>query len=98
MSSEDYSVKLSSDLNISDGGNFHVDTTQALDKLLVHHCVQYNLPNLLDLYLEHHKLARENDSLYLLQEAAVSFLTSSESYRSLILYFALVLSNFCRFI
>lgn len=46
---------------------------QALHKIFVHHCAQYNLPNLLDLYLDHHRLALENDSLYALQETAVSF-------------------------
>ncbi|KAG4391449.1 hypothetical protein AAZX31_05G173100 [Glycine max] len=44
---------------------------QALHKIFVHHCAQYNLPNLLDLYLDHHRLALENDSLYALQETAV---------------------------
>lgn len=54
------------------------ETVKALHKTFVHHCVQYNLPNLLDLYLDHHKLVLDNDSLCLLQEAAVSFLISCE--------------------
>ncbi|KDP35278.1 hypothetical protein JCGZ_09437 [Jatropha curcas] len=69
MSSEDHSVKSLSDLSASSGGNFDFDTTQALHKLVVHHCVQYNLPNFLELYLDHHKLVLDSDSLYFLQEA-----------------------------
>ncbi|KAK7358900.1 hypothetical protein VNO77_00841 [Canavalia gladiata] len=46
-------------------------TVQALHKIFVHHCAQYNLPNLLDLYLDHHSLVLNNDSLYALQETAV---------------------------
>ncbi|KAF5960350.1 hypothetical protein HYC85_001559 [Camellia sinensis] len=41
----------------------HLSTIGALHKLIVHHSVQYNLPNLLDLYLDHHKLALDKDSL-----------------------------------
>ncbi|KAG5245302.1 Glycoside hydrolase, family 19, catalytic [Salix suchowensis] len=70
MTMEDYSVETSSDLNITDDGRFHVAPMEALHKLLVHYCVQYNLPNLLDLYLDHHKLALDNDLLGSLQEAA----------------------------
>nr|KYP67561.1 Spatacsin [Cajanus cajan] len=44
---------------------------QAFHKIFVHHCAQYNLPNLLDLYLDHHSLALDNDSFYALQETAV---------------------------
>ncbi|KAJ7945315.1 Spatacsin [Quillaja saponaria] len=43
---------------------------QALHKLIVYHCAIYNLPNLLDLYLDHHNLVLDNDSLGTLQEAA----------------------------
>ncbi|XP_027367445.1 uncharacterized protein LOC113873502 isoform X2 [Abrus precatorius] len=46
-------------------------TVQALHKIFVHHCAQYNLPNLLDLYLDHHSLVLDNDSHYALQETAV---------------------------
>eukprot|EP00257_Ricinus_communis_P021930 XP_015581513.1 uncharacterized protein LOC8264038 isoform X1 [Ricinus communis] len=67
---EDYSVESSSDLNVSDGAQYQFDTTQALHKLFLHHCVQYRLPNLLELYLDHHNPVLDNDSLYLLQEAA----------------------------
>lgn len=48
-------------------------TVQALHKVIVHHCTQYNLPNLLDLYLDRHGLVLDNDSLRALREAAVSF-------------------------
>ncbi|XP_061972823.1 uncharacterized protein LOC133695068 isoform X1 [Populus nigra] len=70
MTMEDYSAEVSSDLNITDDGRFHVVRMEALHKLLVHYCVQYSLPNLLDLYLDHHKLVLDNDSLGSLQEAA----------------------------
>ncbi|KAK7399448.1 hypothetical protein VNO78_10630 [Psophocarpus tetragonolobus] len=46
-------------------------TVQALHKIFVHHCAQYNLPNLLDLYLDHHSLVLDTDSLYALQETTV---------------------------
>lgn len=48
-------------------------TIQAFHKVIVRHCAQYNLPNLLDLYLDCHCLVLDNDSLGALQEAAVSF-------------------------
>ncbi|CAJ1937955.1 unnamed protein product [Sphenostylis stenocarpa] len=44
---------------------------QALHKIFVHHCAQYNLPNLLDLYLDQHNLVLDNGSLYALQETTV---------------------------
>lgn len=47
-------------------------TLQALHKVIVHHCAQYNLPNLLDLYLDRHGLVLDNDSLCSIQESAVS--------------------------
>lgn len=50
-------------------------TVQALHKIFVHHCAQYNMPNLLDLYLDHHRLVLDLDSLYALQESAVSFVS-----------------------
>ncbi|WZZ23449.1 hypothetical protein YC2023_006850 [Brassica napus] len=46
-----------------------VDTLNAVHKLFIHYCTQYNLPNLLDLYLDHHELVLDNDSLSSLQEA-----------------------------
>lgn len=54
------------------GGSFSVDSMQALYKVFIHHCSQYNLPFLLDLYLDHHKLAVDNNSVRSLLEAAVS--------------------------
>ncbi|XP_061345491.1 uncharacterized protein LOC133291257 isoform X4 [Gastrolobium bilobum] len=46
---------------------------QAFHKLFVHHCAQYSLPNLLDLYLDHHNLVLDHDSLYAFQETAVDY-------------------------
>lgn len=48
------------------------DVVLALHKLIIHFCVQCNLPNLLDLYLDYHKLAVDQDSLALVQDAVVS--------------------------
>ncbi|KAL5818547.1 hypothetical protein ACOSQ4_022389 [Xanthoceras sorbifolium] len=60
-----------SDLNLSNiDGRSPTDNMQALHKLFIHHCAQHNLPNLLDLYLDHNKVVLDSDSLYLLQEAA----------------------------
>ncbi|XWS41450.1 hypothetical protein CRYUN_Cryun17cG0082900 [Craigia yunnanensis] len=71
ISFEDNYIERSSDLHISSGSeNFGAETVQALDKLLIYYCAQYNLPNLLDLYLDHHKLVLDDDSLFSLQEAA----------------------------
>ncbi|XP_024032136.1 uncharacterized protein LOC21400717 isoform X2 [Morus notabilis] len=58
------------DLKFSDGGAFGIDTVQALHRVLVHHCVECNLPYLLDLYLDQHKLVLDNGSLSSLQDAA----------------------------
>lgn len=71
-------IRLEDDLNetspVRDG------TVQALHRIFVHHCAQYNLPNLLDLYLDHHNLVLDLDSLYALQETAVSFSASIVCY------------------
>ncbi|CAA7400661.1 unnamed protein product [Spirodela intermedia] len=48
----------------------HRDTSEALHRLVIHYCVQYALPHLLDLYLDHHKLVCDNDSLSSLEESA----------------------------
>ncbi|KAL9229664.1 hypothetical protein vseg_005107 [Gypsophila vaccaria] len=45
-------------------------TLRALHKLVVNYCAQNNLPNFLDLYLDHHKLALDNDSIDALQDGA----------------------------
>lgn len=69
------------DVNISNGTeDLHRDTLQALHKLVVHHCVHYNLPNLLDVYLDHHSLVLDKGSLSSLLEAAVSFHESCVFY------------------
>lgn len=82
MPSEDDNIEdTSSVLKFSDGG-----TVQALHKLLIHHCAQYNVPYLLDLYLDQHELVSDSGSVHSLQEAAVSFLISSD-----LLLFLLVL-------
>lgn len=66
-------VESFSDLKSLDSGmTFNPDTIQSLHKLFMRHCVQCNLPYLLDLYLEHHELVVHNDSLHSLQDAAVS--------------------------
>ncbi|XP_023518582.1 uncharacterized protein LOC111782046 isoform X2 [Cucurbita pepo subsp. pepo] len=52
------------------GGAYSVDSVQALYKVFIHHCSQYNLPFLLDLYLDHHKLVIDNNSVHSLLEAA----------------------------
>ncbi|GAB2260278.1 hypothetical protein Droror1_Dr00011133 [Drosera rotundifolia] len=46
------------------------DTKLAFHRLLIHYCIEYNLPYLLDLYLDHHKLALSDDSLKLFLDAA----------------------------
>ncbi|CAL0330002.1 unnamed protein product [Lupinus luteus] len=58
--------------------DIHVETSsnrdgavQAMHKMLVQHCAQYNLPNLLGLYLDHYNLVLDQNSLYALQETAV---------------------------
>lgn len=72
ITSEDDNIEDKSVLKFPDGG-----TIQALHKLLIHHCSQYNLPNLLDLYLDQHELVTDSNSVRSLLEAAVSFLISS---------------------
>ncbi|KAG9456856.1 hypothetical protein H6P81_001364 [Aristolochia fimbriata] len=46
------------------------ETMQALHRLVINHCSRYNLPSFLDLYLDHHEVVLDNDSLDLLLEAA----------------------------
>ncbi|XP_008786547.2 uncharacterized protein LOC103704848 [Phoenix dactylifera] len=64
------SSKSSLDLDILVSDQSHNDTIEALHKLVVHHCIRYNLPYLLDLYLDHHNLALDYGSLCSLQQAA----------------------------
>ena len=73
-----YKILLDDDLieTSSDRGG----AVQAMHKMFVHHCAQYNLPNLLDLYLDRQSLVLDHDSLHALQETAVSFIVSIECY------------------
>lgn len=74
-SSLDDSVEGSSDSNIlSLSGTVHPGAAQLLHKVVVHNCAQYKLPNLLDLYLDYHKLALDNASLSVFQDAVVGSL------------------------
>ena len=65
-------VECSKDTKFSDDGAYDIETMQALHRLLVHYCVQYNLPYILELYLDQHMVALDNGSLSSLQDAAVS--------------------------
>lgn len=67
--------KLSIEDDLTETSSVRDGSIQALHKIFVHHCAQYNLPNLLDLYLDQHNLVLDNDSLYTLQESTVSFFT-----------------------
>lgn len=55
-------------------GDASVDpvTIQSLHKVVIHFCAQYNLLYLLDIYLDTHKLAIDQNSLSFLLDAAVS--------------------------
>ncbi|KAK7399452.1 hypothetical protein VNO78_10634 [Psophocarpus tetragonolobus] len=68
--------KICLDDDITKASSIRDGTVQALHKIFVHHCAQYNLPNLLDLYLDHHSLVLETDTLYALHETTVSFFVS----------------------
>lgn len=46
------------------------DSIQAFHKVIVHYCSQHNLLNFLDLYLDHHKLALDHESVSWMQDAA----------------------------
>ncbi|KAL3339711.1 hypothetical protein AABB24_028361 [Solanum stoloniferum] len=56
-------------LAISNAGT-HPDSIQAFHKVIVHYCSQHNLLNFLDLYLDHHKLALDHESVSWMQDAA----------------------------
>ncbi|XP_056159194.1 uncharacterized protein LOC115681990 isoform X4 [Syzygium oleosum] len=45
------------------------DSIQNLHKVIARHCAQYNLPDFLDLYLDHHMLGLDSESLDPLLEA-----------------------------
>lgn len=68
-------IEDSSDPNIV-SGTVHPGAAQALHKVVVHNCAQYKLPNLLDLYLDHHKLALDDASLSVFQDAVVGLYCS----------------------
>lgn len=71
----DDSMEVSSDPSFGNvSGTIHPGAVQALHKVVIHHCAQYKLPNLLDLYLDYHKLALDNDSLAVLNDAVVGLL------------------------
>ncbi|KAK8969243.1 hypothetical protein KSP40_PGU005204 [Platanthera guangdongensis] len=48
----------------------HNYTPEVLHKLILHYCTQYNLPYFLDLYLDHHDLVLDADTLCSLREVA----------------------------
>ncbi|XP_075081105.1 uncharacterized protein LOC107825144 isoform X2 [Nicotiana tabacum] len=55
-------------LDISDART-HPHSIEAFHKVIVHYCSQHNLLNFLDLYLEHHKLALNHESVSWMQDA-----------------------------
>ncbi|KAG8383430.1 hypothetical protein BUALT_Bualt04G0012400 [Buddleja alternifolia] len=71
-SSLDGAMDSSSDsLLVIGDASVNPDTIQALHKVVIHFCAQYNLLNLLDIYLDHHKLAIDHNTLSFLLDAAV---------------------------
>lgn len=48
----------------------HPDSIQAFHKVIVQYCSLHNLLNFLDLYLDHHKLALDHESVSWMQDAA----------------------------
>lgn len=69
----DGSVDSSSDSILVIGDvSVNPDAVQALHKVFIHFCGQYNLLNLLDVYLDHHKLGADQNYVSVLQDAAVS--------------------------
>ncbi|XP_075084415.1 uncharacterized protein LOC107760795 [Nicotiana tabacum] len=55
-------------LDISDART-HPHSIEAFHKVIVHYCSQHNLLNFLDLYLDHHKLALDHESVSWMQDA-----------------------------
>ncbi|OIT05985.1 hypothetical protein A4A49_31582 [Nicotiana attenuata] len=55
-------------LDISDART-HPHSIEAFHKVIVHNCSQHNLLNFLDLYLDHHKLALDHESVSWMQDA-----------------------------
>ncbi|XP_031108009.1 uncharacterized protein LOC116012576 isoform X2 [Ipomoea triloba] len=62
--------KFSDSLLSTNDSRSQSNTIQALHKLIVYYCAQHNLPNFLDLYLDHHKLGMDDEALSLLENAA----------------------------
>ncbi|KAG9129276.1 hypothetical protein Leryth_015660 [Lithospermum erythrorhizon] len=58
----------SSDISIMDEAA-HPDALLSLHKLVIRYCTQFNLPHLLDLYLDHQKLAEDHTSLSLMLDS-----------------------------
>ncbi|XP_047335346.1 spatacsin [Impatiens glandulifera] len=52
------------------GTSINLEMLQGVNKLIVLYIVQNNLPNLLDLYLDHHKLALDKESFLILRESS----------------------------
>ncbi|KZV20985.1 hypothetical protein F511_38482 [Dorcoceras hygrometricum] len=61
----------SEDLLVIGDVSVNPDTILALHKVVIHFCAEYNLLNFLDIYLDHHNLGVDHESLSLLQDAAV---------------------------
>jgi hypothetical protein len=56
-----------------ESGEPHKDTVQVVHGLVLRYCVHYNLPNLLDIYLDHHSLAADNTSMSLMRAVVGGF-------------------------
>lgn len=63
----------------ADDGSSLSSSVHGLHQVVIRFCAQHNLPNLLDLFLDHHELALDSDSLHQLLETIVSFLINSLS-------------------
>lgn len=73
ISFHDQSTKESTELYLRNNDDDISNASfQGLHKLFLHHCIQLNLPYLLDLYLDYHKLATDHEVISVLLEAAVS--------------------------
>ncbi|XP_021728108.1 uncharacterized protein LOC110695197 isoform X1 [Chenopodium quinoa] len=69
MAAQNGSLDHSAILDPANVGVLHPNTLQAFHKLLVHYAAQNNLPYFLDLYLDHHKLALDDEAISALLEA-----------------------------
>ncbi|XP_048128224.1 uncharacterized protein LOC115744096 isoform X2 [Rhodamnia argentea] len=67
---ESGSYEIQSNVNASNARETCLtDSIQNLHKVIVRYCAQYSLPDFLDLYLDHHMLGLDNESLNPLLEA-----------------------------